>query len=85
MDKDGFIKALLDLHAVNSWMDIDGGDMDELYVKFGFVVERPATVEDSKTEMARDLDVQIGDPFRVWSDEAVKFWKDVTCTDTEAK
>ena len=73
LNKDGFIAALLDLHGTNDWQDIDGGDMDALYVKFGFVVERPATSHDVETEAAHEWRTKIGDPFRVWSDDAKKF------------
>ena len=70
MDKDGFIKALLDLWADHDWMDLDGDSLQAICAKHGLLIERPATAEDCETEQAHEFDIELGDPFFVWSDEA---------------
>lgn len=67
MNKDAFIKALVDLHGLSDFMDIDGGDMQDLYVKHGLAIERPATKQDAEAERGLEWGVCVGDPWIVWS------------------
>ena len=71
MDKDGFIKAIAERWIDDQWQDIDGADFQDLCVKHGLLIERPATQQDCDSEGGQEYGVDLGDPFFVKSDELI--------------
>ena len=66
-----FVIDLLQMHHAGDWMDIDGGDMDALYRKHGFVEDRPATAEDVAADCG-DYGIEEGELSSFWTPEVLE-------------
>lgn len=61
MNLEAFIAELVDDYRLHGCMDIDGGDFQEMLIKHGLCVERPATVEEAGEAWCQDYDIKAGD------------------------
>lgn len=75
MNIKAFVKELVGGYREHGCLDIDGADFQELLVKHGLCIERPATKEDAATEWAQDYDIEEGDTVVVDSPELKAFLK----------
>ena len=60
-DIEAFIIDLIADWRHYSCCDIDGGDFQELCVKHGVLVERPATAEDVAEDWAQEYGIEMGE------------------------
>ena len=73
MNKDGFLRALFKSCAEHDWFDVDSADLQEMMVRHGFLVERPATEEDCQTSWAQEWGLEVGDSHIASTDEMKAF------------
>lgn len=71
LDTRAFVRDLLKLHAAVDLMDLDGGDMEDLYRRHGFLVDRVATAQDVDPEFF----IEEGDKIMVWTPAALELMK----------
>ncbi len=69
-----FLRDLL-----NDWdgslSDIEGGHFQDLLLRHGFAIERPATDADCATERAEEEEWEVGDTIIAWSDEMLRLMR----------
>lgn len=61
-DINGFLKALLRDYYDRDWMDIDGGELQEMLLSHGLFYERPITDEEANESWALEYGVEPGEP-----------------------
>ena len=61
MNKDGFLRDLLNDYIEGDYNDVDGGTLHELLLKHGFTVERPITAAEAEEDWAREYCLHAGD------------------------
>ena len=76
MDIEAFVIDLTKLFKRQDWDDIDGCDYQDLLIKHGLAIERPATEEDCKLNWASEYGVEVGDTIIVDSEEFSKLMKE---------
>ena len=59
MNLAGFVIEIVD--KSREWMDIDGGDLQEMLEKHGIIVRQPATETDCEEEWAQEYGIEPGD------------------------
>ena len=67
MNINAFVIELFDSWSSHDWMDVDGGDLHEMAVKHGILIERPATAKDLENGWD-EWDVEIGDTISAQSE-----------------
>lgn len=69
MDVSAFVIELVTRCREDFCSDIDGADLQDLFVRHGLMTERPATPEDCEAEWAQEYGVDVGDTILVDTDE----------------
>lgn len=63
----GFAKSIKNLWAAADFMDLDGFDVQEVFLKSGLAVHRPATAEEIEgDDYLIEYGTEVGDPIIRW-------------------